>query len=131
MQVSKYARKHLSKYVGIQVCTYARLNYASMKTCRYASMQICYYLQKLFPFARCCTSRNFFQELPWFSPWHGKTKSTPSPRPKTGVWQNFHRIWLRKLKLQNHSQSLRFCCFSHDHLLSSLTIFWTSLSYFS
>ena len=88
-KVCKYASIQVCKYASMQVCKYASMqvcNYAIMQVCKYANMQVCKnaicyllsvpcymllankiflsetcaYLQKLFPFACCCTSRNFY-----------------------------------------------------------------------
>ena len=58
----------------MQICKYARMLFATcflwLAICYLLTesflSETCYYLQKLFPFARCCTSRNFFVLIKWY-----------------------------------------------------------------
>ena len=65
MQVWKHAGMQVCKYASMQECKNA-ICYLLSVTCYMLLanwiflFETCYYLQKLFPFARCCTSRNFF-----------------------------------------------------------------------
>ena len=62
-QVCKFASMSKYRYAGVEVWMHVSMHlykYASVKVCKDSRMKLAFTCRNMFPFARCCTSRNFF-----------------------------------------------------------------------